>query len=72
MTIAEFNAKIAKVRESREIGKSMLANAIARGDKRKAARVRVSIADANAKLARLARGMEGRNPAIQTRRDETP
>jgi hypothetical protein len=60
MTIAEFTAKVAKVRESREIGKAMLADALARGDKRKAARVRLSLIDADAKLARLARGMGGR------------
>ena len=57
MTIAEFTSKVAKVRASREIGKAMLADAIARGDKRKAARVRLSLIDADAKLARLSRGM---------------
>ena len=63
MTIAEFNSKVSKVRESREIGKAMLADAIERGNKRKAARVRISLIEADSKLARLARGMERRNQA---------
>lgn len=58
MTIAEFNARVARVRESREIGKAMLADAIARGDKRKAERVRLSLIDADKKPERLARGMD--------------
>lgn len=67
MTIAEFNTKVAKVLASREIGKAMLADAIARGDKRTAARVRLSLIDAYKNLERLARGMELRNPTVEGR-----
>ena len=58
MTIMEINAKIEQVRASREIGKAMLAQAVRRGDNRKAQRVRMSLANAECKLVWLARKME--------------
>ena len=58
MTIMEINAKIEQVRASREIGKAMLAQAVRRGDNRKAQRVRMSLANAECKLVGLARKME--------------
>ena len=57
MTIAEINARIEKVREAREIGKAMLAEAVSRGDRKRAQRVRLSLIDAEIKLYALARRM---------------
>lgn len=45
MTTAEYNEKAAKIRASREIGKAMLAGAVARGYGKKAQRVRFSLID---------------------------
>ena len=58
MTIMEISSRIESVKASREIGKAMLADAVKRGDKRKAQRVRVSLGDAERKLYALARRME--------------